>query len=432
MRLQHPRGTFDILPEDVSRWQELESRISEVMAGHGFSEIRTPIFEVKNLFARSVGETSDIVEKEMYCFGGEQGDEYALRPERTAGVVRAYLQHNLDKIRPRQKWYYLGPNFRHERPQKGRFRQHHQVGVEYFGCKSPKADAEIVAVLADIYKAAGIDRYELVINTLGDRQCCGQYRQVLQDYLEPKLDQLCRQCQVRFGRNIYRVLDCKNEDCRELTHDIPGIYHHLNEECKRDYDEWKELLSVLDIPFREDPRLVRGLDYYSKAVFEFISEDLGAQASIGGGGRYDALLQDLGGPDIGATGFGSGLERILMVQQVTQPGFLDRPKLSPRLYFVIVPGDQQREMSLACYHQVLELRRQGICADMEYEQRSLKAQMRAADKCGADFAAVLGPDEFACQKIKLKEFATRREILVPLGGLASAIQKIDDERQKKT
>lgn len=422
MNVQQPKGTHDVLPPDSARWQELERRVREVMAACGFQEVRTPHFESRELYIRSVGETTDIVEKEMYTFGGENHDEFALRPEQTAGVVRAYLQHNFAKSAPRQKWFYIGPNFRHERPQKGRFRQHHQIGIENFGSKSPKADAENIALLAQLYNSLGITKFNLLLNTLGDRECRPKYRAALQEFLSPLRDKLCAQCQARFERNIFRVLDCKNESCRALTANVPPIDGYLNEECRRDFDELRDLLSRLDIPFAVDPRLVRGLDYYSKAVFEFQSDDLGAQATIGGGGRYDALITDLGGPDVGAAGFGTGIERILLVQEAQSPGRLDRTD-KPDLWFIIIPDDNRAAMEAWCFERMVELRRLGLSSDMDLDGRSVKSQMRTADKAGARFAAIVGPDEFSAGQVKLKSFADGVEMMVPAAGIAQALQK---------
>lgn len=423
MRYSAPRGTQDILPDESSRWQYLEGKFRDICRLYGYSELRTPTFEETELFTRSIGEHTDIVSKEMYTFLDRANRSMTLRAEGTAPVVRAYLQHNLSAKSPVSKLYYIASVFRYERPQAGRLREHHQVGVEAIGSKDPAIDAEVISLLIHFLKSLGIQDCELRINSVGCPSCRPRYREALKKAVTPILGELCETCRVRYEVNPLRMLDCKVPRCKELTKEVPGLLEYLCTDCKEHLQQVLHYLGLLEIDFILDPKLVRGFDYYTKTAFEVVSTALGAQNAVGGGGRYDGLVEELGGPPTPAVGFGSGIERILMVMEAL--GIT--PSLdNHRRVFVATLGDKAREAGIKL---LAELRRSGIAADADYSGKSLKAQMKAADRLHARFAAIIGEDELARGQIKLRDMLTGNEAEMPLAeavtGIAKALGKQD-------
>lgn len=401
MDVKAPLGTEDILPDQAALWQKAEATARALFARYGYGEIRTPIFESTRLFVRSIGETTDIVEKEMYTLGAGD-DSLTLRPEATAPVVRAYLEHNLHKTRAFQKLYYIGPMFRHERPQAGRKRQFHQIGVEAIGATSPLLDAEVVALACHLLDELGITGYRVRLNAIGTPASRGGYRDLIKAELAAQAEKLCPDCRRRLERNVFRVLDCKNEPCIAISRTLPRILDHLPEAERTHFARVAKALRAAGVPFEEDPFLVRGFDYYTGAVFEITHGALGAQDALCGGGRYDNLIADLGGPPIGAIGWAMGVERLLMAVQAAKVAATPTP-----LDLYIVTMGEAARTAAAGY--LARLRRAGLAADTDYEGRSLKAQMRTADKLRARFVTVLGDNELASGAFKLKHMASGAE-----------------------
>ena len=402
MAIKAPRGTFDILPDRAALWNRVESAGRRVFELYGYGEIRTPIFENIELFTASIGETSDIVEKEMYSF--QKGREhYGLRPEATASVVRAYIEHDLYQARGLQKLYYVGPMFRAERPQAGRYRQFHQMGVEAIGSPDPLLDAECIAMASALFRELGVAGYAVKLNTLGGEETRTRYRETLRAYLEQHRDELCENCRTRIDRNVFRALDCKEEGCRRLTRSGPNIQDHLADADRATFDTLRNALERAGIAYEVDGFLVRGLDYYTGLVYEFAHGGLGAQNAICAGGRYDRLVADRGGPGVGATGFAIGMERVIILLEQSA-GELADPR-RPQLYCVNV-GEETR---LKVFELVESLRRKGIAAEMDYEGRSIKAQMRTADKLGVPFVVFIGTQEIESGIVKIKNMKTGAE-----------------------
>ncbi len=397
MAFQTIKGTHDILPEDSTRWQELESIIHDVAVRFGYSEIRTPIFEDTSLFSRSVGEDTDIVSKEMYTWDDRSGGSLTLRPELTAPVARAFIQHNLGSKSPVQRMYYLGPLFRRERPQKGRQRQFHQFGIEAFGSEYPEQDAEIIAVGQTIFSELGLKDFSLKLNSLGSGECRGHYKKALQDYFNPLKNQLSETSQKRLETNPLRILDTKNPEEQKLLAGAPSIADFWTRDDAEHFSNVQDLLSVLDIPFELDPQMVRGLDYYTRTTFEFISGNLGAQDAICGGGRYDGLVEILGGKPTPAMGFAAGMERILMSME--QNG----KKIEGNSVYLINLVESARGKALQIANEIREL---GFTLTMDTLRRSLKAQLRDANRIGAVKVIIMGDDEIKNQTLQIKDLTT--------------------------
>jgi len=403
MAIKAPRGTFDILPDRAVLWNRVESTARRIFELYGYGEIRTPIFESVELFAKSIGEMSDIVDKEMYVF--QKGrEQYALRPESTASVVRAFIEHNLDAERSFQKLYYIGPMFRAERPQAGRYRQFHQMGVEAFGSTDPLLDAECIVMASAIFAELGISGQVVKLNSLGNDASRGRYREALKAYLASHAASLCDNCRSRIERNVLRALDCKEEACRRVTRAGPNILDYLDAADRACLETVTGALGRSGIACEIDGFLVRGLDYYTGLVYEFLHGSLGAQNSLGGGGRYDRLVADRGGPQVGATGLGIGMDRVILVIE-QQAGPPEDPR-RPRAVFINV-GDEARPR---IFDLVTSLRRKGIAAEMDFEGRSPKAQLRAANKLSVPFAVFVGQDEIRSGNIKIKNMQTGEEI----------------------
>ncbi len=398
--IKAPPGTKDILPPESEIWQKIEETARKIFKLYGYREIRTPIFESTSLFQRSIGEVTDIVEKEMYTFKDKGGRSLTLRPEGTAPVVRAYLEHQFPQKDQFQKFYYMGPMFRYERPQKGRYRQFHQIGVEVFGPSHPMMDVEVIAIQWRLFKELGIDNIEVVINSLGCEKCRPAYRERLVEYLRANRERLCETCQRRLERNPLRVLDCKNEGCRRVVREGPEITEFLCEDCKKHMEQVEKGLQQLGIPYRVDPFLVRGLDYYTRTVFEFIHKSLGAQNTVSAGGRYDHLVKELGGPDIPGIGFALGVERLVLI--LNARGLQEEKK---PLYFILLGED-----SLMKGMELMEkLRNNGIPVMWTGKTGSIKAQLRLANKKGASLVAIMGEDELNRHSIKIKNMETGEE-----------------------
>ncbi len=395
MTYKSVKGTKDLLPKDTAAWLHVERVIREVMDAYRYGEIRTPAFEDTAVFARGIGEETDIVGKEMYTFTDKGGSSLTLRPEMTAPVIRAFIQHSMGEQTSINKLYYIGPMFRQERPQAGRFRQFHQFGFECIGQQSPVCDAEIIMMAAEIYRRLGI-RFTLKINSVGDPTCRPQYRAALQEFLRDVHDDLSPESQRRAETNPMRVLDSKDPRDRELTAGAPEILDYLSDECRDHFHATLALLDAMGIAYEVDPRLVRGLDYYTMTAFEFVSADLGSQDALGGGGRYDGLVSQLGGKDTPAVGFAAGLERLLMVMDKNGYTF---PEQSPRVYLV---GMDENSRAWA-FQQAVSLRRSGVSVELDYAERSVKAQMREANRLGARYVVLAGEAEMQTSTAQVKD-----------------------------
>ncbi|BCU82508.1 histidine--tRNA ligase [Polycladomyces abyssicola] len=418
MNVRIPRGTADIMPGEVEKWQYVEEKARDVCRRYHFSEIRTPIFEHTELFQRGVGETTDIVEKEMYTFEDRGGRSLTLRPEGTAAVVRAFVEHKVYGQPQPTKWFYIGPMFRYERPQAGRMRQFHQFGLEVFGSHDPGTDAEVIALGAHFFEAVGLKGVTVHLNSVGCPKCRPVHREKLVAYLTPHKDRLCRDCQSRLERNPLRILDCKNETCRQITEGAPAVLDVLCDECAPHFEAVKRHLDLLGVDYTVNPRLVRGLDYYTRTAFEYMLEGLGAQAStIGGGGRYNGMVEEFGGGDVPGIGFATGLERVLLAleeQGVTLP--LDRSLDC----FLVTLGDEAQEKAVTLLQ---SLRKAGCSADRDYLGRKLKAQMKAADRMNARFVAILGEEELKQNQIVVKDMTTGEQETVNLDQFVDYIRQ---------
>jgi histidyl-tRNA synthetase len=416
-RAQAARGTEDLFPEQIAAYDHVLSAFQRTVAAADFREIRTPMLEDTSLFVRSLGEVTDVVEKEMFtCTRGDTS--VTFRPEGTAPVVRAYLQANLDKVRPFQKFYYVGPMFRFERPQAGRQRQFYQCGVEALGSHSPILDAEVAGLAMRSFAAMGLRNYALHINSIGDRDDRETFRAVLRAYLEPLLPSRCSDCHARFARNVFRMLDCKVPQCQPSNAAAPKFLDHLRGDSRDRFDRTLAALKAIGIDYVIDPAIVRGFDYYTHTVYEVQCSDLGARSAICGGGRYDSLVPDLGGMDVGATGFAIGVTpTLLALQKQGNAGVTAREIALP--VFVAAVGDDERLDSFVLCDR---LRRAGIAADVDHELRSLKAQLRAADKRLARVVIVIGKDELGSGSAKLKDMTSGAEHAIPLGdGFVDAV-----------
>jgi len=391
------KGFQDILPPRSILWKDLEKTAEDVFARYGFFEVRLPVIERTDLFARGIGEGTDIVEKEMYTFPDRRDRSLSLRPEGTASMVRAYLDSDKGKTEP-ARWWYRGPMFRYERPQKGRYRQFYQIGAEAIGYPGPGTDAEIVAMLDLFFKEAGLDGVTLELNSLGCEKCRPAYRDALVDYLESVSDSLCDDCKRRLERNPLRVLDCKEEDCKKAVADAPVVLDFLDDDCKKHFEAVKADLDLMGVAYRINPRIVRGLDYYTRTVFEYLAETgLGSQNAVAAGGRYDRLVEEFGGPSTPAIGFAIGVERLaLLLKEPEEPG----PD-----YFIVAIGEAPRKKGIELLH---DLRKKGASAQMITDEtgRSLKSQMKAAAKSGAKKAVIIGEDELKSGVYLIKDLET--------------------------
>lgn len=406
MAFQKPKGTQDLLPGIVEKWQYVEAKARALCSRFNYREIRTPMFEQTELFRRGVGETTDIVEKEMYTFLDKGDRSMTLRPEGTAGVVRSYVENKLHADQEVTKLFYIGPMFRYERAQAGRQRQFHQFGVEAFGSADPALDAEVIALGYDFYRELGIRDVTVEINSVGTPEVRAAYRDKLLAFLEPMKDDLCRDCQSRMARNPLRVLDCKKDQARFV--DAPSMLDSLDAACEEHFDQAKRYLSDMGIPFSINHRLVRGLDYYTHTAFEYKAAGIGAIDTIGGGGRYNGLVADIGGPDQPGIGLGIGLERTLLVLEAQG---VVVPESDPLDVYVVAMGEAAKQQLPQL---LMQLRRADIAGEMDYLGRRMKGQMKAADRYRAKYTAILGDDELAGGTIMVKDMATGEQDPVPL------------------
>lgn len=418
MQVKAPRGTFDVMPGDVHKWQYIERVIKETAELFGFTEIRTPIFEHTELFERGVGDTTDIVSKEMYTFKDRSDRSLTLRPENTASCVRAFIEHSVAGGVLPVKWYYLGPMFRYDRPQAGRYRQFHQFGVEAFGSNSPQLDSEIISLLLEILSNLGLKDYELHLNTVGCPQCREVYRKKLMLHIRPFKDQLCSDCQARYEKNPLRVLDCKVPSCQAAIAGFPYISDYLCPDCQEHYTQLRSTLEDNHISYIHDNRLVRGLDYYTNTAFEVHIPQIGAQSAIGGGGRYNGLVKACGGQDIPGTGFAMGLERLLLALDSLENQSFQANQLD---VFLAVMDEKYEAQAMGVLKQ---LRQAGIKSDKDYNGRSGKAQMKYADKLGARVVILLGEDEIKRGVYTLRNMNSKEQNEVPAEKLVKAIKTI--------
>ena len=411
-----PRGTKDILPDTVGDWNYVEGEIRELCRRFGYSEIRTPIFEHTELFQRGIGEGTDVVDKEMYTFTDRGERSITLRPENTASAVRAYLQNKLYAQSNLVKLFYIGSMFRYDRPQAGRMREFHQFGVEALGEANPAVDAEVILLAMNLLEGLGLKDLELSINSVGCPKCRSKYRTMLQDFFRDKLEDLCEDCRSRFERSPLRILDCKKDSDKSYMADAPKITDCLCEECAEHFAKLKELLTSAGISFTHDPRLVRGLDYYTKTAFEIKYPPLGAQSAVAGGGRYDGLIEEMGGNPTPAVGFATGLERLLLALE--SQNLLPEKNRSVDAYIVALGEAAQAEG----FKLLNSLRQQGLSAAMDFAGRSMKAQMKQANKLGAKYSVILGEDEIAEGVVMLRSMEDSSQAKVPMAQVAEKIK----------
>jgi histidyl-tRNA synthetase len=387
------KGFNDILPGEVRKWQHVEKTARRVFETYGFSEIRVPVLEKTELFSRSIGDATDIVEKEMYSFTDKGGNAITLRPEGTAGVIRAFIEHKLHTVDSVAKLYYMGQMFRYERPQKGRYRQFHQIGVEVAGVSDPKIDAQVLTMLCHFFAELGLTEPRLQINSLGCHDCRPEYRRKLREFLRERLESLCDDCKRRYDTNPLRALDCKAAGCREATVGAPSVLDHLCAGCEDHFSRTKRYLDAAGTAYDINPRMVRGLDYYTRTTFELVTGLLGSQSAVAAGGRYDRLIEELGGPALPGIGFALGVERVVLL--LDGEGFETRPDL-----FIAYHGEAAGD---AAFLLMSRLQRRGISVELDYEGKSMKSQMRRADKFRARYTLIIGEDELAKGKAALKE-----------------------------
>ncbi|MBQ8876766.1 MAG: histidine--tRNA ligase [Clostridia bacterium] len=394
-----PKGTKDVLPQDSYKWQYVESTAREIAGLFNLKEIRTPTFEHTELFQRGVGDTTDIVTKEMYTFKDKGDRSITLKPEGTAGAVRSFIESGLANGVLPAKMYYITPAFRYERPQAGRLREFHQFGVEIFGAKGAQTDAEAIVMADTLLKKLGLN-VQLYINSIGCPTCRAAFNKALKEFFEPNLENLCYDCKTRYAKNPLRLLDCKEENCKKINSDAPSILEYLCDDCAAHFDTLKACLTLAGVDYKIDPRIVRGLDYYTRSVFEFVSTSIGAQGTVCAGGRYDGLIAELGGNPMPAVGFAAGIERLLIVME--QTGVEIPAPHVPTVYIAGMDNDcRQKAFELATV-----LRAKGVFAEIDHMERSVKAQFKYADKLGAKYVAVIGGNELAEGRANVKCMAT--------------------------
>lgn len=413
-----PRGTKDITPKDVYKWHYVEKKFREICALYGYEEIRTPIFEHTEVFSRSVGDTTDVVQKEMYTFTDRGDRQLSLKPEGTAGVIRSFIENKMYADTQPTKLYYITPCFRYERPQAGRQRQFHQFGIEVLGSDGPSVDAEVISLAVQFFNEMGLNNLSVNINSVGCPTCREEYNRKLKEYLDQKVDVLCETCLERKDKNPMRVIDCKNPHCKENLQDIPFMIDHLCEDCKDHFDKLQTYLKEMDINYVVDKTIVRGLDYYKKTAFEIISNDIGSQSTVCGGGRYDGLVEMLGGPKgISGIGFALGAERLLLTLENNNIE-IENPK-STDIYIATI-GDAAKTKS---FKLIKDLRTNHISADNDHLDKSLKAQFKYSDKLNAKYTVVIGDDELANDTATLKNMKTSEQTTIKLSELVDELKK---------
>ena len=390
-----PKGTKDCLPQDSAKWQFIEKTARDVASYFNIKEIRTPTFEHTEVFLRGIGDTTDVVNKEMYTFNDKGGRSITLKPEGTAGVARSFVEKGLSSLTMPLKLFYITPCFRYERPQAGRLREFHQFGIEVFGADNASVDAEVILTARAFFDALGVTGLKLYINSIGCRKCRAEFNNALKNYLKERLSSMCETCQERFERNPLRILDCKEEKCKEITASAPKIIDYLCDDCREHFEKLQNYLKIAGLDYEINPNIVRGLDYYTKTVFEFVSENIGSQGTVCGGGRYDGLIEEFGGPKISGVGFGLGFERLILLMESLGLSFNEK---YTDIYFATMSEDAyMKAFSLAD-----KLRRKGISCEIDHMSKSLKGQFKYADKIKAKYVAVIGEDELAKNGVNLK------------------------------
>ena len=417
MLTKAPKGTKDMLPEQAYRWHYIEKAFADICERYGFEEMRTPVFEHTELFQRGVGDTTDIVQKEMYSFQDYGKRNITLKPEGTSPVVRAFVEHKLYAGVQPSKFYYNIPCFRYEKPQSGRLREFHQFGIETFGTTDMMADAEIISLANDFLTEMGITDIELRINSVGCPECRQKHREALKEFLRPKYDQLCDTCKDRYDRNPMRILDCKSPVCRELTQGAPLMLDYLCDDCREAFDELQENLTAMGIEFTVDPNIVRGLDYYTKTAFEFVTDSIGAQGTVCGGGRYDHLVEEIGGPATPGVGFGLGKERLLLTMEACGA---EIPEPEGADVFIAYMGDEAKAAGLKLMR---ELRQKGLKVQMDIMGRNIKNQFKYANRIKAGKTVVIGQDELENDSFAIKDMATSQQVTVPMADIVDELLK---------
>lgn len=412
-----PKGTKDMMPDQAYKWHYIEEAFADICRRYGFSEIRTPIFEHTELFKRGVGGTTDIVQKEMYSFTDYGDRNITLKPEGTSPVVRAYTEHKLFAAVQPTKLYYNIPCFRYEKPQSGRLREFHQFGIETFGTSDMMADAEIISLAKDFLEEMGITDIELRINSVGCPQCRKKHREALREFLKPKYDDLCSTCKDRYEKNPMRILDCKSPVCQELIKGAPMMLDYLCDDCRDAFEDLKKNLDAMEIQYVVDPAIVRGLDYYTKTAFEFVTEKIGAQGTVCGGGRYDHLVEEIGGPETPGVGFGLGKERLLLTMEACG---VEIPKPDGADVFIAVMGEEAKAAGLKLMRQ---LRKRGVSVQMDIMGRNIKNQFKYANRINAAKTVVIGQEELEKNSFAIKDMATSEQIMVPMEKIAEELSR---------
>lgn len=411
-----PKGTKDVLPKDSYKWQFIESTAREVAKTFGASEIRTPTFEHTEVFLRGVGETTDIVNKEMYTFLDKGGRSVTLKPEGTAGVARAFVENGMHSQVLPAKLFYITQCFRYERPQAGRLREFHQFGIEFLGATDANVDAETILLAKTFLDKVGIKNVTLYLNSIGCKDCRKKYEEALKEYLNQNIDGMCELCKERLNKNPLRILDCKNDDCKKITANAPKILDYICDDCSAHFNKVQKLLTLAGVEYKINANIVRGLDYYTRTVFEFVSENIGAQGTVCGGGRYDGLIKQLGGQDVSGIGFAVGIERILMLLEnlgveIENPNTVE--------YYVAPMGESEAEKA---FELVTAMRNSGIIADFDHMGRGIKAQFKYADKIGAKKVIVIGSEELASGNVKIKNMADGSEELANIDDMIEKLK----------
>lgn len=412
-----PKGTKDLMPQDTYKWQYLEGIFSEICASFGYREVRTPTFEHTELFERGVGDTTDVVEKQMYTFSDKANRSVTLRPEGTASAVRAYLENHIYDNPLPAKFYYNIPCFRYEKPEAGRLREFHQFGVEVFGASQPSIDAEIISLAITFLKRVGLKNLEVSINSIGCPKCRAEYNRVLREHFNKRCDDLCETCKGRLERNPLRILDCKSPICQEIGKDAPVLLDYLCDDCREHFESVKESLEDFGIAYKIDTSIVRGLDYYSKTVFEVLADNIGSKSAVCGGGRYDGLVEELGGDPTAGMGFGLGIERLILALEAQGAVIPDNNKLD--IFVASIGSDAAKFAQKLTY----TLRENGVCAECDHMGRGLKAQMKYADKLKVKYSVVIGDNEIECKSANVKNMQTWESENVKFEDLAEYLLK---------
>lgn len=421
MKITSVKGMHDVGPPEISSWHRIEKVARSIFENAHFYELRTPPLEEEILFTRGIGNTTDIIEKEMYAFEDRKGRKLALRPEGTASIVRSFIEHYA-ATQQYERFYYIGPMFRYERPQKGRYRQFYQIGAEVFGAKHPFVDAEVIALAHEIFKTLGLKKVALHLNSLGCKVCRPDYRKALLEFLNELQSKLCEDCQKRILKNPLRVLDCKNASCTQHTQGAPAMFEHLCKDCVDHFEGVQQALRKFSIPYEVNPRMVRGLDYYERTAFEFLSGDLGAQNAVAGGGRYDDLVKDLGGPSVPGIGFAIGLERLVSLLALQESPSSERPKI-----FLAALGSAAQSWALTC---MAQLRKTGFVTFSNFESHSLKHLLKHADKHKADYALIIGDNELQSGKIQIKDMKSQTQKEVPLDSVLAYFESLFPHKER--